>query len=240
MRSYLDLAEIRLTVDRPAEAYTMAVDALRAGGGEAPAQRWAHAVGVEGQSAPPFEADADDADGQQGQLDAGAALTIMAEARGADVRHIEAARLAALALRLAPRAARSYRALGAALHAVDDSRALAVYETAVELDPHHSRARVVLGSLMRADPLRLKEAIAQLQTALKINRTDVEAMEMLEVLVEKHRRLSNPPRVWWREGLNLLAIIGFVLILTHFTMPDEVNAPARRRPRPQTARDYPY
>ena len=63
--------------------------------------------------------------------------------------------------------------------------------------------------------------MAQLQTALRIDRADAAAKEALDEAVEAYRRVTAPER-GWREVVNLLALVAFVGLLVHYTMPDEL------------------
>ena len=76
------------------------------------------------------------------------------------------------------------------------ARAVAALGRAASLDPHDVGSRHRLGTLLRRDKKRLREAMLQFQTVLRIDRTHAEAKQALDEVVEEHRKLNDPKRTW--------------------------------------------
>ena len=64
---------------------------------------------------------------------------------------------------------------------------------AASLNPHDVGSRHRLGTLLRRDK-RLREAMLQFQTVLRIDRTHAEAKQALDEVVEEHRELARSAR----------------------------------------------
>ena len=243
-RGYLSLAEVRLKVNHPDDAYAMAEAAAAL-----PRGRTDDDDGSFDDYETPDEDEMQLIPGPTGAVPAGRdvgdgelghAHALMAEARLQQKRLADAELLASRALQLAPKAHRSYSALGHALYELDGMktfftgrgggderdgyhvRALDALTAASSLDPHDTGSRFRLGSLLRHDKKRLKEAMHQFQVVLRIDKQHekemiVAAKEALDEVVEQHRQIINPTRTWKTQVYNLVAMATFLVVFAYFS-----------------------
>ena len=105
------------------------------------------------------------------------------------------------------------------------SRALAALGMASSLDPHDTASRHRLGTVLRRDKRRLKEAMHQFQVVLRVNLKPESAefrqvKQALDEVVEQHRELVNPQRNWRTAAYQLVSLAVLVGMLLHFTRHD--------------------
>ncbi len=214
--SYNALVELRLARSRPAEATSLAYEALA----------------LHPNVVLPFGGRAGrlrrDAEPESIPDDAVESVAMVGEAHALQRRYDEAAAVARFAVTLrgdddarpegVAAAARGYRVLGHALYELGGraDEAVSACEAAVALRPSDADSHFRAAMLLREVPGKLRETIDHLNGVLRQDERYPGAAEAQEVATTKLRKLQYPKPTRWSTTINMLQILALLAAGTYF------------------------